>query len=75
MQFSTTEMDNDDYTEMNCAAVRGNGGNWYGSCASQVLNGIYGGDGGGEYMYWYNFDVDDRFMALEKMRWMVREVV
>ena len=77
MQFSTFDVDNDEYI-YNCATSwGGNGGNWYNVCLRQSLNGVYGADGdaGGKYMSWEYFDTNKRFMALKAMRWMVREVV
>ena len=76
MQFSTFEVDNDEYSG-NCAALWGNGGNWNYACHNQNMNGQYGanGDEGHEYMFWLDFDFFDPTMALKSMRWMVREVV
>merc|ERR1719376_1844447 len=77
MQFSTYDVDNDEYSA-NCATrYDGNGGNWFNACLRQNMNGKYGGDGdeGSDYMSWYKFDTSDYYMALKTMRWMVREVV
>ena len=77
MQFSTYDVDNDDWSDVNCATNYGNGGNWYRYCALQNMNGKYGvdGDAGGDYMFWLYFDTIKSNMALKTMRWMVREVV
>ena len=76
MQFTTFDADNDKW-RANCAANYGNGGNWYYDCHQQNMNGKYGagGDAGGEYMSWLNFDTNNSNMALKSMRWMLREVV
>ena len=78
MQFSTYDVDNDLYSDVNCAIYyRGYGGNWYKSCYHQNMNGVYGasGDAGNEFMYWGDFDKSSSTMALKSMRWMVREIV
>ena len=77
MKFSTKEVDNDEFGG-NCAtAYGGSGGNWYRSCHEQNLNGKYGkeGNAGHEFMSWTNFDSNKPDAALQKMRWMLREVV
>ena len=76
MQFSTFDVDNDRYRG-NCATTLGNGGNWFNSCASQNLNGVYGADGntGGKFMSWRDFDTGKYNSALKTMRWMMREAV
>ena len=71
MQFSTYDVDND-MSNGNCAAEYGNAGNWYNNCLAQNLNGLHGTEGLEGGMFWYNFDVNDPFMALQKMRWMIR---
>ena len=77
MQFSTYGVDNDDWSDVNCATRYGNGGNWFNSCLYQNMNAKYGADGneGSYYMFWYMFDTNNSFMALKAMRWMVREIV
>jgi len=76
MQFSSYDVDNDG-SSGNCATMCGYGGNWYNQCHRQNMNGQYGADGdaGFEYMYWWDFDTSNYYMALKSMRWMVREVV
>ena len=78
MQFSTYEVDNDQYNSVNCATkYGGNAGNWYQACHHQNLNGQYGADGdeGYEFLFWWNFDTSNPRMALKSMRWMIREIV
>ena len=76
MQFSSFDVDNDEWSDGNCATNWGNGGNWYKSCHYQNMNGQYGADGNsGGFMFWFNFDTINYVMALKSMRWMVREVV
>jgi len=75
MEFSTYDVDNDK-DSINCATYWGSyGGNWYDHCTRQNLNGKFGqpGDEGAEFMLWYDFDYNA--MALQKSRWMLREVV
>ena len=78
VQFSSYDVDNDLSSGGNCATdVGGRGGNWYSACFTQNLNGQYGkeGNAGNKYMFWYNFETSNDFMALKSMRWMAREVV
>ena len=79
MQFSSYDVDNDHMDGENCAAHNGgNAGNWYWRCHTQMLNGRYGRDGdeGNGFMYWANFGAGKPYnMALQRMRWMIREVV
>jgi len=75
MQFSTYEVDNDEWNWGNCATEYGYGGNWYyEQCTGQNMNGKFGEDGdeGQIFMYWSLFDYN--YMALQKVRWMLREV-
>ena len=75
MQFSTYEVDNDEWNWGNCATEYGYGGNWYyEQCTGQNMNGKFGEDGdeGQIFMYWSLFDYN--YMALQKIRWMLREV-
>ena len=78
MQFTTYDVDNDQYSG-NCATDwGGNAGNWYNQCLRQNMNGVYGADGnsGGGFMWWLYFDTSiSSRMALKSMRWMIREVV
>ena len=72
--FSTFDNDNDE-CGCNCAALyHGGGGNWWGSCGRQNINGKYGGDGdsGDEFMFWFGFDNSE--MLLETMTLMFRQV-
>ena len=75
MEFSTYDVDND-RSSGNCATGWGYGGNWYDGCTQQNMNGKLGQDGdeGNEFMWWWDFDIYNRGMALHKMRWMVRQV-
>ena len=74
MEFSTYDVDNDELSNGNCATIRGYGGNWYKYCTNQNINGKFGqeGDEGVEFMNWFHFDTS--WMALQKIRWMLREV-
>ena len=73
-EFSTKDVDNDEWSSGSCSTYYGGGGNWFNSCHYQNLNGEYGsaGDSGSEFMTWYHFD--NNRMALQQMRWMLREV-
>ena len=77
MQFSSYDVDNDMWSDRNCATRYENAGNWYNQCLTQNMNGVYGasGDKGSEYMFWENFDTSNFKMALKSTRWMIREVV
>ena len=75
MEFTTRDVDNDLQSYGNCATTRGyGGGNWYRACTQQNMNAKFGEDGeeGAEFMSWWHFD--NNWMALQKMRWMLREV-
>ena len=74
MEFSTYDVDNDELSIRNCATEWGHGGNWYTYCGFQNMNGKFGevGEEGFEFMWWFHFD--NKQMALQKMRWMLREV-
>ena len=77
MQFTTYDVDNDQYSG-NCATDwGGNAGNWYNQCLRQNMNGVYGadGEGGRQFMHWYKFDMRITLKALKSMKWMIREVV
>ena len=85
MQFSTKDVDNDNWKGGNCVNRFSGGGNWNNYCNRQNFNGAYGGRGryGTSYMQWHNFRGSpnnnllinrvDRYESLEKMRWMFRE--
>ena len=72
MKFSTSDNDNDDEIDTNCAAHYG-GGNWWADCGFNSINGKYGGneDIGGQFMRWRHFDNND--MALKSMTLMFRQ--
>merc|ERR1712183_325382 len=59
-QFSTKDADN---AGNSCSENYGQGGNWFGVCYHQNLNGPYGTS----YFYWAS--------QLQKSRWMIREIV
>ena len=73
MEFSTKDVDNDENSG-SCSITYGGVGNWFKNCNYQNFNGEYGsaGDSGWNFMMWYHFDNNQ--MALQKMRWMLREV-
>ena len=71
MEFTTSDNDNDERIDGNCADAWGS--NWWGNCGWNSINGKYGGDGdiGGEFMWWWHFDNNQ--MSLKTMTLMVRQ--
>ena len=68
--------ENHDPRKSNCASnIGGDGGNWWGHCGYQNINGIYGteGDAGYKFMHLKYFDSD--YFALKSMRWMIKSAV
>jgi len=83
MGFSTFDNDNDDYECTNCAAKFGGGGNWWGWCLDQNINGKYGerrqNSSGGEWnhfehIWWNHFD-NNRWLLLKTVRLMIRPAI
>ena len=77
MNFSTFDNNNDasnSRSSANCAGVFG-GGNWWGNCGNNNINGKYGGNGdiGPEFMWWLDFD-KNVYTSLKTMTLMFRQV-
>ena len=72
MEFTTHDNDNDEWGG-NCAADRGNAGNWWGWCGNQNMNGVYGqeDDTGPDFMTWGGYYVS----SLKTMKLMIRSAV